>query len=203
MSAFDNEYDVLVKILLLGDAGVGKTTFCNKLNTGDFTLNYNSTIGVDFFTKYVDIGCKTFKLQIWDTAGQERFKSIVTSYYRNTSLAIIMIDLNNQNSIKSINKWLTDINNYCKKDVKIIIIGNKKDLSILVNKVEIENIISENNIPYIEISVKNEYDFKGVMEIIHNKVCDMPMNYFEFQNVNLNDDKNIKNNKSKKCCVIS
>ena len=82
-------------------------------------------------------------------------------------------------------------------------IGNKKDLSILVNKVEIENIISENNIPYIEISVKNDSDFKGVMEIIHNKVCDMPMNYFEFQNVNLNDDKNIKNIKSKKCCVIS
>lgn len=199
MSAFDNEYDVLVKILLLGDAGVGKTTFCNKLNNGEFTLNYNSTIGVDFFTKYVDIGCKTFKLQIWDTAGQERFKSIVTSYYRNTSLAIIMIDLNNEGSIKSINKWLNDINNYCKEDVKIIMIGNKKDLPILVNKVEIENIVSKNNIPYIEISVKNDIDFKGIMEIIHNKVFDMPMNYFEFQNVDLNDDKNIKNNK---CCAI-
>ena len=200
MSVINNDYDVLVKVLLLGDAGVGKTTFCNKLNTGDFTFNYNSTIGVDFFSKFIDIGSKTFKLQIWDTAGQERFKSLVTSYFRNTSLALIMIDVNDINSIKSLNKWLGDVDNYCKEDVKIIIVGNKTDLPNIINKVELDNIISVRNIPYVEISVKEDSDFNALMEIIHNKVYDLPMNYFEFQTIDLNDE--IPKKYQKKCCTI-
>jgi|APSaa5957512535_1039671.scaffolds.fasta_scaffold27334_4 Ras-related protein Rab-1A len=195
------DYDVLVKTLLIGDAGVGKSTFCTKLTTDDYVYSYSSTIGVDFFIKYIDIFNKVFKLQIWDTAGQEKFQSIVSSYYRNSSLVIIMIDVNKPECINNLSKWLDKVNMYCTSDVKKIIIGNKADLEIKIDLTKLNNILKHTKIPYMQISVKDDKNFNELIQLIHNKICDLPLNYYEFETIELGQE---QPNKKKLfgCCNI-
>jgi len=196
----DDEYDFLLKILLIGDPGVGKSTFCTKLNSGDFLNSYSSTIGVDFFCIYTDIDSKRYKLQIWDTAGQERFRSITRSYYRNSKIIIVMFDLNDYD-INSINKWLKEIDLYCGKDIKILLIGNKLDLGKNINMTEINKLIDNNDLEYLEISVKENENFNDFFELLHLTINNLPKDYFTVKQNNLNIVNNPK--KSDKCCTIS
>jgi Ras-related protein Rab-1A len=180
MSPFNYDYHVLVKTLLIGDAGVGKTAFCTKLCDGKFLDTYTSTLGVDFFVKYMDLNNKIFKIQIWDTAGQERFQSIITSYFKNAKLAIIMLDLNREYNKIKLEYWIDKIQRYCPENVKIIVIGNKKDLKCNTNLNEINDICKLNNIDFIKISVKKDNTFEEFQELIYKLIYDLPPNYKEF-----------------------
>lgn len=205
MDPLRQEYDVLVKILLIGDAGVGKSSFCKKLiDDNDFDGTYESTIGIDFFIKYIDYNSKLFKLQLWDTAGQEKFQSLTHSYYRKTDIAIIMFDLNSYKET-NINKWLKNIKKYCDKDVKIIIVGNKNDLEIKANENFINKFASENNLDYIRISVKNNINIDEMMALIYIHMYKLPNNYFEYQPLTIKDtnvDNVIDEYDKKNCCII-
>ena len=195
MQPIDYDFDVLVKTVIIGEAGVGKSSFCKKLTTGEFSELYSSTIGVDFFIKYSLINGKVFKLQLWDTAGQEKFSNIVTSYFRNAKLIILMYDLNDPNSLTKIKKWYNKIDYYCKEDVKILGIGNKTDLEINANLELIENFFNEMIIPFINISVKNDGDFNDFENILHTIIYGIKPNYQEFDVIDLNINK-----KKLKCC---
>lgn len=89
------EYDYLVKVLIVGDSGVGKTAILNKFANGSFDDLYSSTIGVDFKSKILKATGTNIsvKLQIWDTAGQERFRSITNSFYRGSDYIILVYDV--------------------------------------------------------------------------------------------------------------
>ncbi len=196
MEPINCEYNVLVKTVMIGEAGVGKTSFCRKLTTGEFSELYSSTIGVDFFIKYIFADSKIFKLQIWDTAGQEKFTSIVTSYFRNAKLVILMYDLNDENSLKKIKKWYDKIDYYCNEDVKVLGIGNKSDLIMNVDLIEIEKFFNERNIPFLNISVKDDNDFTIFESTLYSIVYGFKPNYQHFEIVELE-----KNNKNKlNCC---
>ena len=205
MHSMDAEYDFLVKVLLIGEPGVGKSTFCSKLHSGDFVNTYSSTIGVDFFCIYTDIDSKLYKLQIWDTAGQERFRSITRSYYRNAKLILLMFDLNDYDD-KNIQKWLDEIKYYCKTPYKIILIGNKLDLGKNIDLENLNNIIKNNDLKYIELSVKTNQDFKEFFELLHLTINDLPSNYFTIKKETLHleaiENKNY-GKKNKNCCIIS
>ncbi|KAF6030687.1 RAB10 [Bugula neritina] len=86
-------YDLLFKLLLIGDSGVGKTCLLFRFSDDAFNTTFISTIGIDFKIKTVDLGGKKIKLQIWDTAGQERFHTITTSYYRGAMGIILVYDI--------------------------------------------------------------------------------------------------------------
>ena len=200
MLTTDN-YDYLIKILLVGGPGVGKSTFCTKLHCNEFINNYSSTIGVDFFSFITPIDSKLYKLQIWDTAGQERFKSITRSYYRNSKIVWVMFDLNDFDSLSILKKVLFEIESYCDKDVKIILIGNKSDLKKNVEPIELNRIIQENNLDYIEISVKNNQDnFKQFFEKLGSILNEIPktINNNRFVELDLDDNTQMQ----KKCCNI-
>jgi small GTP-binding protein len=204
MDPLTNEYDVLVKILLIGDAGVGKTSFCKKLMYDDFNGNYDTTIGIDFFIKYIEYNSKIFKLQIWDTAGQEQFQSLTHSYYRNTDIALIMFDLNSYKE-SNINKWLHNIDKFCKKDVKKIIIGNKSDLKINVNENFVKKFCLDNNLDYIQISVKENINMDEIMGLVYIHMYKLPDNYFDYKPINFKNmeiDSLIEENNKKNCCTI-
>ena len=88
-------YDVFLKLLLIGDSGVGKSCILFRFSDDAFTTNFISTIGIDFKLKTIEINGKKIKLQIWDTAGQERFRSLIPGYVRKSSIAVVVYDITN------------------------------------------------------------------------------------------------------------
>ncbi|CAH2313214.1 ras-related Rab-43 [Pelobates cultripes] len=122
------EYDFLFKIVLIGDAGVGKTCVVQRFKSGMFVERQGNTIGVDFTMKTIEIQGKRIKLQIWDTAGQERFRTITQSYYRSANGAIIAYDITKKKSFASVPHWIEDVQKYAGSNIVQLLIGNKSDM---------------------------------------------------------------------------
>ncbi|KAG8556836.1 hypothetical protein GDO81_018224 [Engystomops pustulosus] len=124
----DDAYDFLFKIVLIGDAGVGKTCVVQRFKSGVFVERQGNTIGVDFTMKTLEIQGKRVKLQIWDTAGQERFRTITQSYYRSANGAIIAYDITKRKSFESVPRWIEDVRKYAGSNIVQLLIGNKSDM---------------------------------------------------------------------------
>jgi Ras-related protein Rab-1A len=151
------EYDLLFKILIIGDSGVGKSCLLLKFTDRYFNDSYISTIGVDFKIQTIQLDNKIIKLQIWDTAGQDRFKTITTSYYRGSHGIVIVYDITDKESFLNVHNWLEEINKYASYKVKILLVGNKCDLEKerQVSIQEGQELANKLNIPFIEASAKD------------------------------------------------
>lgn len=162
----NDEYNHLFKLLLIGDSGVGKSSLLLRFADNSYTGNYITTIGVDFKIRTVTVDNQRIKLQIWDTAGQERFRTITSTYYRGTHGVIVVYDVTNANSFKSIQRWLLEIEQYC-SSVSRILVGNKNDdeSSKVVSTDEARNLANSYNIELIETSAKDDIN---VEEVFHN-----------------------------------
>lgn len=123
-----DRYDVLYKVVLVGDLGVGKTSILQRYKFGVFEENYKATIGVDFTVQTLKIDNKTVKLQIWDTSGQERFKAMIPKFYRDAHAALIVFDVTNTESFEGVGKWLQDVNYFSGLRTTSLLLGNKCDL---------------------------------------------------------------------------
>jgi len=99
-------YDHTLKLLMLGDTCVGKSSLVLRFTDDDYNPNFLPTLGIDYKTKTVGIGDKPVKLQVWDTAGQERFKTITTAYYRTANGVILVYDITREDSFRNINNWM-------------------------------------------------------------------------------------------------
>jgi Ras-related protein Rab-10 len=168
-------YDLLFKLLLIGDSGVGKTCVLFRFSDDTFNTTFISTIGIDFKIKTVELQGKKIKLQIWDTAGQERFHTITTSYYRGANGILLVYDITNPKSFDNISKWLRNINEHASEDVERMLIGNKCDMEEkrLISKERGEKVAEENGIKFYETSAKEnvniEHAFITLAEDILNK----------------------------------
>merc|ERR1712151_621134 len=100
-----NRKKVLLKVIILGDSGVGKTSLMNQYVNKKFTNQYKATIGADFLTKEVTIDDKTVTMQIWDTAGQERFQSLGVAFYRGADCCVLVYDVTVAKSFEHIENW--------------------------------------------------------------------------------------------------
>jgi len=149
-------YDLLFKLLLIGDSGVGKTCILFRFSEDAFNTTFISTIGIDFKIKTIELRGKKIKLQIWDTAGQERFHTITTSYYRGAMGIMLVYDITNAKSFDNIAKWLRNIDEHANEDVERMILGNKCDMEDkrVVSKERGEAIAREHNIRFLETSAK-------------------------------------------------
>ena len=121
-------FDLSLKIIIVGDSGVGKSCLSIKASRNYFEDFYSPTVGFEFLTFNVKIEDQNIKLQIWDTCGQEVYRSLISSFYRSASLAIIVYSIDTEESFNNIEKWLNDIKTQSSPDVKIFLIGNKADL---------------------------------------------------------------------------
>ena len=146
------KYDYSFKMIVIGDAGVGKSCLTNRASKEKFLPDYSPTVGFEFLTFTTNIENKIVKLQIWDTCGQEVYRSLITNFYRNASLAMMVYAINNRESFLHINQWLKEVRVQSHPDVKIILIGNKSDLEDerSVTKEEAIKFKEENQILYFE-----------------------------------------------------
>lgn len=168
-------YDLLFKLLLIGDSGVGKTCVLFRFSDDTFNTTFISTIGIDFKIKTVELQGKKIKLQIWDTAGQERFHTITTSYYRGANGILLVYDITQPKTFDNISKWLRNINEHASEDVERMLIGNKCDMEDkrLISEERGKKVAEENGIKFFETSAKEniniEIAFNSLAEDILNK----------------------------------
>ena len=151
----DYNTDFLLKIALIGDASTGKTSLSRCFINGPLKneVNYQITVGLDFFTKIIECGNYLIKLQLWDTAGQERYQSLTSGYLKGVHGCIIVFDVTKRNTFEKIKSWInlfSEFNNYNKN---IIIVGNKIDKkNRVISKNEAQNFCFQNNLSYFETS---------------------------------------------------
>ncbi|EPX70754.1 GTPase Ypt2 [Schizosaccharomyces octosporus yFS286] len=120
-------YDYLIKLLLIGDSGVGKSCLLLRFSEDSFTPSFITTIGIDFKIRTIELDGKRIKLQIWDTAGQERFRTITTAYYRGAMGILLLYDVTDKKSFDNIRIWFSNVEQHASENVYKILVGNKCD----------------------------------------------------------------------------
>jgi len=152
-----SNYDVLVKLLFLGDSGVGKSSIMLQYCDHQFSSSYISTIGIDFKIKTIELNKKKIKLQLWDTAGQERFRTITTSYYIGAMGMLIVYDVTDAESFYHVRTWMNNIYHNAKTDVQCVLIANKCDLNAdrVISKEQGEKMAEEFHLKLFETSAKS------------------------------------------------
>lgn len=150
------------KLVFLGDQGVGKTSIITRFMYDTFDTSYQATIGIDFLSKTMYLEDRTVRLQLWDTAGQERFRSLIPSYIRDSSVAVVVYDITNRKSFANTTKWIEDVRAERGDDVVIMMVGNKTDLSERrqVSIEEAEKKAVADKVKCIETSAKGGYNIK-------------------------------------------
>jgi len=150
-------YDIQIKLLMIGDSGVGKTCLLLRYANDSFSPTFITTIGIDFKIKNIDIDSTKIKLQIWDTAGQERFRTITTSYFRGAQGILLVYDVTDRRSFESIRNWISQIGQHADVHVNKILVGNKCDMldEKVVSTEEGEKLAKEFGIQFWECSAKN------------------------------------------------
>jgi len=205
-------YDYCVKVILIGDMAVGKTSLMNVLLGNDFQYSYNATIGVDFGVKSYEHEDKIYKLQIWDTAGQEKFISIIHSYFANVCCAIFVFDITNKDSFNNIPKWIEEVDQYSKREPIKLLIANKIDLpNHEVTPKDIGELLDTYNLLYLNTSAKNKENidqiYKILVETLDNKILSGKIVPNENLSITTSKRKTYftieENVKPKKCCIIS
>mmetsp|Transcript_20630 Transcript_20630/g.31534 ORF Transcript_20630/g.31534 Transcript_20630/m.31534 type:complete len:214 (-) Transcript_20630:1007-1648(-) len=158
---------VLLKVIILGDSGVGKTALMNQYVNKRFSSAYKATIGADFLTKEVMIDDKLVTLQIWDTAGQERYRAITSAYYRGAVGALLVYDISKHATFENVERWLKELRDHAEANIVVMLVGNKSDLRHLrvVSTEEAMAFSEQHNLAFIETSA---LDASGVDTAFQN-----------------------------------
>jgi Ras-related protein Rab-8A len=156
-------YDFLIKLLLIGDSGVGKSCLLLRFCDDAWTPSFITTIGIDFKIRTIELDGKRIKLQIWDTAGQERFRTITTAYYRGAMGILLVYDVTDEKSFQNIRTWYQNVEQHASEGVDKILIGNKCDWDEkrAVTLEQGRQLADELGIRFVETSAK---DNEGVEE---------------------------------------
>ena len=170
--ADEENYDVLFKIVLIGDSFVGKTNIMSKYLMNEFHEDSKATVGVEFGAKKFDIEGKSVKAQIWDTAGQERYKSITTTYYKGAKGALIVYDITRKETFDSVDRWISELLNSGDKNMTMLLIGNKCDLDNQrqVTKEQGEEKAKAFKVAFLETSASSGENLDVAFEMIMKEV---------------------------------
>ncbi|MBW0490379.1 hypothetical protein O181_030094 [Austropuccinia psidii MF-1] len=149
-------YDFLIKLLLIGDSGVGKSCLLLRFCDDAYTPSFITTIGIDFKIRTIEVDGKRIKLQIWDTAGQERFRTITTAYYRGAMGILLVYDVTDSKSFENIRTWHSNIDQHASEGVNKILIGNKSDAvdKKVIDESQGRELAAELGILFMETSAK-------------------------------------------------
>ena len=202
----NSDFEFLIKLVVIGDSGVGKTNFIFQFTEGRFSSVHVTTVGFDYKSKIIKLPNKkkVIKLQVWDTAGQERYMALNKNLFQKVQGIILMYDLTNRDSFEHVQSWL----NLIKKNVSnktVMLVGNKLDLAEekrIVTEEEGEDIGKKNDMLFFEGSGASGENvdkiFTKMAEEIYTKLIDERSEKGEYENKNLKLDKN--KSEKKKCC---
>jgi len=155
------------KLVFVGDSSVGKTSIISRFMYDHFDTNYDATIGIDFLAKTHTIDGKTVRLQLWDTAGQERFRSLIPSYIRDSSVAVVVYAVNNRDSFDSVDKWIEEVRKERDDEVLLVLVGNKIDLkSKEISTQEGDEKAHEYGAIFIETSAKTAVKVHDLFDLV-------------------------------------
>ncbi|KAI5610742.1 ras-related protein Rab-15, partial [Silurus asotus] len=187
------QYDVLFRLLLLGDSGVGKTCLLCRLTDNEFLSPHISTIGVDFKMKTIEVNGLKVRIQIWDTAGQERYQTITKQYYRRAQGIFLVYDITSYVSFQHIMKWISDVDEYAPRIVQKFLVGNKRDeeLQRQVTTEQGNKLAQSYGMDFLETSAFTNYNiseaFTRMTELVLEASRKEPDSDLPSSNVELND----------------
>ena len=209
------QFDYLLKLIIVGDIGVGKSNILLRFVRNQFKDEYKTTIGVDFAEKKTDYNGKAYKIQLWDTTGQEQFRSITRGYYKNSVCSFVVYDITNRSSFENSKVWIDDCKSYMSKKVIIVLIGNKCDLEEerQVTIDEGQELADAYGLLFFETSAKNDVNIKLAFDSSLQEIDKrIDNNYYDLKDescgIKIEDSnnsqkiKNTKNSTNKKnfCC---
>ena len=212
------EYDKSIKVILLGDSNVGKSSIIDRLKSNTFKASPSTTITLEHHNLIIKINSFILRMQIWDTAGQEKFDAIASTYYKSTDVVLFVYSINSMNSFERINEWAKQVDDNIAKDEQQIriLIGNKTDLEDVrkVSFQEGKNLSKEIKCNhFVEISCKdkenvdNNKNIDSIIEVIGKKFYNLwkvgtseRLNSSSFNYMASNSILEDSMNKKKKCC---
>ena len=200
--------DFLLKIVLIGESGVGKTNLLSRFARDQFNPDSKTTIGVEFATKTLKILDKKVKAQIWDTAGQERYRAITSAYYRGAVGAMLVYDITASLTFSSLDRWLKELRENADHNIVVMLVGNKNDMVDLraVSREDGMNFAKEKDLLFIETSAKDAVNVQeSFLNLIEAIVTQYSKTGFEGGNSTANPGPGISvssenNDEESSCC---
>ena len=203
--------DNSIKLLILGDSGVGKTCFLMRFSDDKFVTAHLSTIGMDFKIKEIDVDGNTLQLKIWDTAGQERYKTIAKSFYKRAEGVILVYDCTSEKSFNNIRDWIQQLTNHGCNEISKVLVGNKCDMSDK-RKISFEQgkeFAETHGMKFFEASAKSAQNVEEAFRLMTKEIITQLMEKEKSMKNKKEDDGRVKIdpkskgtdlNKQKACC---
>ncbi|XP_076960483.1 ras-related protein Rab11C-like [Bidens hawaiensis] len=168
----DHDYDYLLKIVLIGDSGVGKSNILARFTRNEFYLESKATIGVEFATRTLQVEGKMIKAQIWDTAGQERYRAITSAYYRGAVGALLVYDITKRPTFDNVQRWLRELRANADSNIVVLMAGNKSDLSYLraVNEEDGQSLAEKEGLSFLETSALDAHNVEKAFQTILTEI---------------------------------
>ncbi len=189
-----------IKLLLIGDSCVGKTSLLLRFCDNFFPESHMATIGVEFKEKIITINDKNYKIHLWDTAGQERYSSLTKNFYKHAQGIIFVYDVNNIESFQNLKNWIKNPD-YEKRNLKIIIVGNKIDLKKEISTDDLKRLANRYSCKYFEVSAKNNINVNSIFESITEEIINDNKEYDEdIDSITLSNVQFYEKEKKKQCC---
>jgi len=161
------------KLVLVGDGGVGKTTFVKRHLTGEFEKKYIATLGVEVHPLKFMTNRGPICFNVWDTAGQEKFGGLRDGYYIQGQCAVVMFDVTSRVTYKNVPNWYRDLIRVC-DNIPIVLVGNKVDVKDRKVKAKTITFHRKKNIQYYDISAKSNYNFEKPFLYLARKLTGDP-----------------------------
>ena len=202
----ENYFDEKIKIMIIGETRVGKTSLISKYCKNEFSGGqYLSTIGIDFQIKNLKINSKKIRLQIWDTAGEERFRNIAKNYFQSSDGFLVVYDIANNESFETLDYWIEEIKANSQELSKMILVGNKcdKEKERKIQKEDGKAYAKKKQIKFYEVSAKDGTNVNEVFEIL---VKDILKSYSPSENLKKRGSRMLsvpipqQQNKKSNCC---
>ncbi|XP_053106448.1 ras-related protein Rab-7b [Hemicordylus capensis] len=172
-----------LKIIIIGAAGVGKTSLLHRYVHKQFYEDYRTTLGASVLTKMVVVDNTPLKLQIWDTGGQERFRSVVSTFYKGSDGCVLAFDVTDMDSFESLDDWREDFLQRVipvEQDFPMVVLGNKIDLrNRQVSKEAASSWCKAKDITYFEVSAKNDINVVHAFETLAKQALSRSKGIYE------------------------